>query len=116
MFNILIELQFLIGVLSSEVVFIQKTSNPQTSSVSKKCGNCIFYVSRAVWCLPLNAEYGLRSTFGGFLQQIKECQRIGAKDSIQAACRRKRRLATFLYLAAQNFLKVFSKIHNQKMF
>jgi hypothetical protein len=40
---------------------------------------------------------------GGFFHQIKVCQRIGRKDSIQAACQRMRRLEAFLYLAAQNF-------------
>jgi hypothetical protein len=35
---------------------------------------------------------------GGFFHQIKMGQRIGSKDSsIQAACRRMRRLETFLY-------------------
>ncbi len=43
---------------------------------------------------------------------MKASQRIGRKDSIQAACRRMRRLEAFQYLAAQNY-KLFSKTLNQ---
>jgi hypothetical protein len=53
------------------------------------------------------ADYGLHS-FRWIFHQIKVCQRVGRTDSIQAACRRIRRLDAFLYLAAQNF-KLFSK-------
>jgi hypothetical protein len=54
--------------------------------------------------------------FGRFFHQIKVCQQIERKDSIQATCRKRRRLEAFLYLAAQNF-KFFSKIqdHNYKI-
>jgi hypothetical protein len=45
--------------------------------------------------------------------QIKVCQQIGRKDSIQAACRRISRLEAILYLGAQNF-KILSKIIYQK--
>jgi hypothetical protein len=41
--------------------------------------------------------------FVGFFHQIKVRQPTGKKDSIQAACRRMRRLKAFLYLATQNF-------------
>ena len=58
-----------------------------------------------------SAEYGLRRTSRIFSSNKKVCQRIGRKDSLQAACRRMRRLEEILYLAAQNF-KLFSK--NQK--
>ncbi len=49
--------------------------------------------------------------FGWFFHQIKLCQRIGRKDSIQTACRSLRRLQA-LYLAAQNF-KLFSKVQTK---
>jgi hypothetical protein len=42
--------------------------------------------------------------FGGFFHPIKVCQQKGRQDSIQAVCRRKRRLEGFLYEAAKNFL------------
>ncbi len=45
-----------------------------------------------------------------FLLQIIVRQRIGRKDSLQAACRRVR-LESFFYLEAQNF-KLFLKIKN----
>jgi hypothetical protein len=44
--------------------------------------------------------------------KIIGCQPIGRKDSVQAVCRRVRRLETFLYLAAQNF-ELFTKIQDQ---
>jgi hypothetical protein len=47
--------------------------------------------------------------FGGFFHQIKVRQTIGRKDSIQAACRRMRRLEAFLYLAAQYYFNSFRK-------
>jgi hypothetical protein len=52
--------------------------------------------------------------FGGFFHQIKERQPIGRKDSIQAVCRRMRRLEAFLYLEVQN-LELFSKILDKKI-
>jgi hypothetical protein len=50
--------------------------------------------------------------FGGFFHQIKVRQPIGRKDSIQAVCRRMRRLEALLYLEVQNF-ELFSKIQDQ---
>jgi hypothetical protein len=49
--------------------------------------------------------------FGGIFHQIKVCQPIGRKNSIQTAFRRMRRFGgIFVFsLAAQNF-KLFSKI------
>jgi hypothetical protein len=50
--------------------------------------------------------------FGGFFHQIKVRHPIRRKDSIQAVCRRMRRLEAFLYGSAQNF-ELFSKIQDQ---
>jgi hypothetical protein len=52
--------------------------------------------------------------FGGFFYQIKVRQPIGRKDSIQAVCRRMRRLEAFLYLEVQNF-EFFSKIKDKNI-
>jgi hypothetical protein len=41
--------------------------------------------------------------FGGFFHQIKVCQPIGRKDSMQTVIRISRRLDLFLHEAAQNF-------------
>ncbi len=41
--------------------------------------------------------------FGGFFLQIKVCQPIGRKDSMQTVIRISRRLDLFLHEAAQNF-------------
>jgi hypothetical protein len=49
--------------------------------------------------------------FGGFFQQIKVCQPIGRKDSLQTVIQAGRRLDLFLDEAAQNF-EVFSNIQN----
>jgi hypothetical protein len=49
--------------------------------------------------------------FGGFFHQIKVCQPIGRKDSIQTGIQTSRMLDSFLYEAAQNF-EVFSNIQN----
>jgi hypothetical protein len=43
--------------------------------------------------------------------QINVRQPIGRKDSLQAVCRKIRRLEAFLYFAAQNF-KLFTKIQD----
>jgi hypothetical protein len=51
--------------------------------------------------------------FGSFFHQIKVCQPIGRKESIQAVCRRIRRLEAFLYLAAKNF-ELFLKFKIKK--
>jgi hypothetical protein len=56
-----------------------------------------------VGCLPNGRGIWVAQHFGGFIHQIKVCQRKGRKDSIQAAYVRMRRLEAFLYLAAQNF-------------
>jgi hypothetical protein len=50
--------------------------------------------------------------FGRFFHQMKVCQPIGRKNSIQTVCRRRRRLDCFLYEAALNF-SVFSNIQDQ---
>jgi hypothetical protein len=50
--------------------------------------------------------------FGVFFQQIKVCQPIGRKDSIQTMIRTSRRLESFLYEAAQNF-EVVSNIQTE---
>jgi hypothetical protein len=50
--------------------------------------------------------------FGGFFHQIKVCQPIGRKDSIQAICQRMRGLVAFLHLASLNF-ELFSKIQDK---
>jgi hypothetical protein len=49
--------------------------------------------------------------FGGFFHQIKVCQLIGRKDSIQTVIQTSKRLDSFMYEAAQNF-EVFSNIQN----
>ncbi len=49
--------------------------------------------------------------FGGFFHQIKVCQPIGRKDSMQVI-RLSRRLDLFLHEAAQNF-DPFSNIQDQ---
>jgi hypothetical protein len=50
--------------------------------------------------------------FGGFFHQIKVCQPIGRKDSMQTVNRISRRLDLILHEAAQNF-KLFSNIQDQ---
>jgi hypothetical protein len=45
--------------------------------------------------------------------QIKLRQPIGRKDSLQAVCRKTRRLEAFLYFVAQN-LELFTKIQDKK--
>jgi hypothetical protein len=53
------------------------------------------------------------NTSADFIYQIKVCQPIGRKVSIQAICRRMRRLEAILHLAAQNF-EILSKIKDEK--
>jgi hypothetical protein len=48
------------------------------------------------------AEYGIC----GFFHQIKECKRIGIKDSILAACRAMRRLEAFLLSGSFHIFKI----------
>jgi hypothetical protein len=60
------------------------------------------YVLKAVWYLPYGLRRRLAQHFGGFFHQIKERQQIGREDSIQAVCRRMRRLEGFLYEAGTN--------------
>jgi hypothetical protein len=43
------------------------------------------------------------ATLWRFFHQIKVCQPIGTRNSIQIVCPRSRRLEAPLYLAAQNF-------------
>ncbi len=50
--------------------------------------------------------------FGGFFHQIKVCQPIGRKDSLQTVNRVSRGLDLFLHEAAQNF-ELFSNIQDQ---
>jgi hypothetical protein len=50
--------------------------------------------------------------FGGFFYQIKVCQPIGRKDSMQTVIRISRRLDLLLHEAAQN-LELFSNIQDQ---
>jgi hypothetical protein len=45
----------------------------------------------------------LEQHFGGFFDQIKVCQPIGRKDSMQTVIQISRRLDLFLHEAAQNF-------------
>jgi hypothetical protein len=49
---------------------------------------------------------------GGFFHQIKVCQPIGRKDSMQTVIQISRRLDLFLLEAAQNF-ELFSNIQDQ---
>jgi hypothetical protein len=48
---------------------------------------------------------------GGFFHQIKVCQPIGRKDSMQTVIRISRRLDLFLHEEAQNF-ELFSNIQD----
>jgi hypothetical protein len=82
--------------------------------VSKKCMNNTFYVWRIGWfgVFQTSAEYGCAAVRQNF-PQIKVCQQIRRKDSIQAACRRMSRLLAILYLGAQN-TKLFSKFKYKK--
>jgi hypothetical protein len=76
---------------------------PQSAKpVSKYAGE-----SKIVLCITAWSRI-----FEEFPIQIKECQLIGRKNSMQAVCRRRRRLEPFLYLAAQNF-ELFSKIKDR---
>jgi hypothetical protein len=54
----------------------------------------------------------LEQHFGGFFLQIKECQPIGRKDSMQTVIRISRWLDLFLHEAAQNF-ELFPDILDQ---
>jgi hypothetical protein len=58
----------------------------------------------------VGGQFGVSQTSGEKFRSIladfssyKVCQRIGRKDSVQAACIRMRRLEAFLHLADQNF-------------
>jgi hypothetical protein len=48
-------------------------------------------------------ETKIEQHFGGIFPQIKVCQPIGRKDSMQTVIRISRRLDLFLFEAAQNF-------------
>jgi hypothetical protein len=79
-------------------------------TVSKKCAN-IFCLEGSLVSPKQLGKTGCAALWLIFSPN-KLCQRIGRKVSIQAACRKMKRLVAFLYLAAQNF-KLFTKIQNQ---
>jgi hypothetical protein len=69
--------------------------------VSKKCRNYVLYVFGGRFGVSqTGSEDGL---FDGIFQQVKMHKQIGREDSIQAFCRRTRKLEGFLYEAAKNF-------------
>jgi hypothetical protein len=74
-------------------------------TVPNKSGNyCIrFKLGGRFGVSQTGAEDGFRSALADFLTQIKGPQHVERGVSINAACRRMRRLQAFLYLAAQNF-------------
>ncbi len=82
---------------------------PFSVSLFNTCA-CPFPVFR--FCGIQAAQCALHSTLGRFFHQIKVCRWIGRKDSIQAVCRRLRRLEGILYEAAKNF-ELFLKIQSQ---
>jgi hypothetical protein len=55
-----------------------------------------------------------RAAFWRISHQLNVRQPIGRKDSLQAVCRKIRRLEAFLYFAAQNF-ELFTKIQDKKI-
>jgi hypothetical protein len=57
-------------------------------------------------------QTNIEQHFGGFFHQIKVCQPIRRKDSVQTVIRISRRLDLFLNEAAQNF-ELFPNIQDQ---
>jgi hypothetical protein len=54
--------------------------------------------------------------FGGFFHQIKVCQPLGIKDSMQTMIRTCRRLDSILHEAAQSFKMFKSEINKLKTY
>jgi hypothetical protein len=77
-------------------------------TVLHKCGRDINCKELQHSAFQINIE----EHFGGFFHQIKVCQPIGRKDSMQTVIRISRRLDLFLHEAAQNF-EIFSNIQDQ---
>jgi hypothetical protein len=102
-------------LLRQSVVCMRKLLSFSTNPSPKNSGTIHFMFGGRFGVFQTGVEYGLRSTMeGGIFHQIKVRQRIGRKNSSQAACRRMRRLEAFFYFAAQNF-KFFSKAQNHNL-